>query len=346
MTEDNLRTALDTAPDDDALCVAIRRGGDSLRQEGDTDQVGLAALLAPLASHPSEKVRKAVGDACDLFPAPFFDRVLVLLAADLDHYVRAAAVRAGQRRALRRKAALKAESEERVLLDLLGEIERKHGKASRKLAERAVRRGVEQVVGRLNDELSRMNQPGAALREQIDFVQAIIRRGREYAGDVKAAFTDEQLASVLDEARAQLLDRVGDDVARTIAFTADVSPDLRLHADRPALLRVFENLLQNAVESYDVTASRAVRVEARALRNGSEIGIRVVDEGAGMTDEVKARLFVPFATAKARGAGVGLAIVRKLVEDLHSGEVSVASTRGKGTAVTLVFPAQQGGVRP
>ena len=369
MTESELRAALDAARDHDEVRRVVRACGDCLRTASDVDHVGLSSTLLPLASHANEKVRQAVADACDTFPDPFFDRALDLLAADVDHYVRAAASRAAQRRAVKRKTFTKAEKQERVLTDLLSEIETKHGKGARRLGERCVRRGVEHVVGRLYHELSKtdhaldralaalraeLSEPrpsiGAIrrqeeeLREKVELVRAILQRGREYAAAAKGSFADESLASIVEEARAQLFARVGAR-AKAIDFTSDVDRALRLHADRHALLQALQNVLQNAVESYAPDASAPIRVEACARRNTSEIALRIVDHGEGMDDAARGRLFVPFATRKPGGTGVGLSIVRKMVEEIHSGEVSIDSAVGAGTVVTFVLPTRQPGVR-
>jgi two-component system sensor histidine kinase TtrS len=124
-----------------------------------------------------------------------------------------------------------------------------------------------------------------------------------------------------------------------------VDPGLRLDVDRHALLQALQNLLQNAVESYRAGEGGPVRVEAREIRSGSEVEINVVDRGAGISDEAKARLFVPFASEKAGGTGVGLSIARSMVEEVHGGELLIESAPGEGTVVKLVLPVRQAGVR-
>jgi signal transduction histidine kinase len=73
--------------------------------------------------------------------------------------------------------------------------------------------------------------------------------------------------------------------------------------------------------------------------------VRVIDRGAGMSEERKARLFIPFRTNKPGGTGVGLLMARKAVEEVHGGSIDVESSAGEGTTVTLTFPARQAGIR-
>jgi two-component system sensor histidine kinase FlrB len=71
------------------------------------------------------------------------------------------------------------------------------------------------------------------------------------------------------------------------------------------------------------------------------VSIDVADDGPGMPEDVKRRLFEPFFTTKGnRGTGLGLALVRKVVED-HGGHVTVESTPGEGTCFTLTLPLRE-----
>ncbi len=77
------------------------------------------------------------------------------------------------------------------------------------------------------------------------------------------------------------------------------------------------------------------------LREGEYVAIKVSDNGIGMTDEEKERIFEPFYTKKVMGrsgTGLGMAVVWGTVQD-HKGHIHVDSTKGKGTTFTLYFPA-------
>ena len=65
--------------------------------------------------------------------------------------------------------------------------------------------------------------------------------------------------------------------------------------------------------------------------------IRFADTGRGMSEEERGRLFTPFSTAFDGGAGLGMAIVRRIVED-HGGAIDVESSPGEGTTVTVLLP--------
>jgi two-component system sensor histidine kinase HydH len=73
-------------------------------------------------------------------------------------------------------------------------------------------------------------------------------------------------------------------------------------------------------------------------RNG-EIRIQVADTGEGIRAEDVGRIFDPYFTTKARGTGLGLPIVHKVVES-HGGDIRVTSVVGKGTVFTILIPTR------
>lgn len=118
-----------------------------------------------------------------------------------------------------------------------------------------------------------------------------------------------------------------------LAIAADLPrPALQGGAIRDALL----NLLVNAAQSGQGTG--VIRVEAAATREG--LRIRVEDRGRGIEPHHLARVFVPFFTTKVGGNGLGLSIVRRIVE-AHHGRVRIENRAGGGVRVTLLLPLEQ-----
>ena len=100
-----------------------------------------------------------------------------------------------------------------------------------------------------------------------------------------------------------------------------------------ALGRVFRNLVLNAIQA---TAPGGLIVVASELRE-DRVQVRVYDTGCGIPADRLNAIFEDFVTTKRRGLGLGLAISKKIVEQL-GGEISVASEVGKGTTFVLDFP--------
>ena len=118
-----------------------------------------------------------------------------------------------------------------------------------------------------------------------------------------------------------------------------------MEGDEDLLHRVVSNLVLNAVQAAGKGARVSVRTgrpAAHELPGGAGIenpvSLAVSDNGPGIPESLRGRLFEPFVTGRTGGTGLGLAIVQRAVE-AHRGLVLVDSTAGKGTTFTVYFPA-------
>jgi signal transduction histidine kinase len=180
------------------------------------------------------------------------------------------------------------------------------------------------LVQRESDRLARL------LTEFLDFARPSVSRV-----DVVTVATLVKNAS--DVARAQAGDRV--------RFKSVLPKrDLYVRGDEDMLHRAVVNLLLNAVQASPDGSE--IRIEAGELvqrqlperdsfREGA-VAIRVIDQGAGISRELKDRLFDPFVTSKPGGTGLGLAVVHRSVE-AHGGFVHVDSS-ASGSRFTIVLP--------
>ena len=105
--------------------------------------------------------------------------------------------------------------------------------------------------------------------------------------------------------------------------------------DGPRLRQVIANVVKNALEATDRQANGRVEVSVFARGAGGVVEVR--DNGVGMEPENRDKIFLPFFTTKPTGTGLGMAIVKKIM-DLHGGEIEIDSARGRGTVVRLVIP--------
>ena len=105
--------------------------------------------------------------------------------------------------------------------------------------------------------------------------------------------------------------------------------------DGPRLRQVFANVMKNAVEAAERTPD--ARVTVSLYRRHAAAVIEIVDNGVGIEPEHREKIFLPFYTTKPTGTGLGMAIVKKIM-DLHGGEIDIDSVPGRGTTVRLVIP--------
>ncbi len=142
---------------------------------------------------------------------------------------------------------------------------------------------------------------------------------------------------------------VGDVASKTVAdlqgtrpagLIADTCEGAVVQADPVALRRIIENLVRNAIDSIG-SDQGTVTVSTERVRDGESrewVRVTVTDNGSGMSEEQKARIFDDFYTTRKDGTGLGLSIVRRLVMDL-GGRIDVESEEGAGTRMIVHLPA-------
>ena len=101
--------------------------------------------------------------------------------------------------------------------------------------------------------------------------------------------------------------------------------------DRDELRRALGNLVTNARQA------RATRVSISMDLQDNYVRMVVNDNGAGMEPEILERIFEPSFTTKTSGTGLGMPIVKRIVDD-HAGTIALRSTPGLGTRVTVLLP--------
>ena len=105
--------------------------------------------------------------------------------------------------------------------------------------------------------------------------------------------------------------------------------------DRTQLIRVVTNLVKNAIQAVPEVASPRILVSVSS--DGNYVKIAVADNGIGIEDEFKEKIFEPKFTTKSSGMGLGLGMVKTIVETYH-GTIGFTSQPGKGTVFTVKFP--------
>ncbi len=125
--------------------------------------------------------------------------------------------------------------------------------------------------------------------------------------------------------------------AKGIELTVDAPPNLpHVRADRAQIERVLANLVTNAARATDRGGRIAVTAEAR----GDAVVVAVADSGRGIPKEYLPRIFDRFVqvpNVPSGGAGLGLAISRRIVQ-AHGGQIAVQSEPGRGTTFTFTLP--------
>jgi two-component system cell cycle sensor histidine kinase/response regulator CckA len=184
-----------------------------------------------------------------------------------------------------------------------------------------------------------------AVRARLEAIQSTAQRAADLAHDMLDSGSTHGACRCVD---------VGELVRETVPLLAPAIPphvrvEVEIEAASPPirgnpthLRQIVMNLLLNASEAIGEQPGRVhVRLgrgTGSASEHGTRLELTVSDTGVGMTPATQARIFERAFTTKARGRGVGLAIVRRRV-DAHGASIVVESTPRAGTRFTVSFPA-------
>ena len=135
-------------------------------------------------------------------------------------------------------------------------------------------------------------------------------------------------------------------VVKTVKLALDIFNENYIHfiadedkiiakLDRTQLVRVVTNLVKNAIQA--VPDVKSPRILVTVASEGDEVKISVADNGVGISDDFKEKVFEPKFTTKTSGMGLGLGMVRNIVET-YQGTIDFTSQKGKGTVFTVKFP--------
>ncbi len=184
--------------------------------------------------------------------------------------------------------------------------------------------------------LARSNERVKAL---LDLVSDLLDVSRMEAGTIRREITSESIGEIVREV-AELMEPLADEKQVRIEI---VVPDglRRIEADREELIRLFNNLVSNAIK-YNKTGGR---VSISAAEDGHFVRIDVTDTGLGISEDGLERLFSEFfrekrpETAYVTGTGLGLSIVKRIV-DFYHGRLAVDSKLGEGSTFKVWLPCR------
>ncbi|SNR88662.1 two-component system, NtrC family, sensor kinase [Humidesulfovibrio mexicanus] len=203
---------------------------------------------------------------------------------------------------------------------------------------------INEKTGLMKDILSM--QPDFPTKEkllaQVDSVLRAVERCRGithrmlgFARRMDVSIEELDLAELIRETAGFLANEA---MHRKVNVQLDLDPELpRIVSDRSQLQQVFLNLLNNALAA--VADGGVISVFAK--EEGGGVRVTVTDNGCGMSEETMKHIFEPFfTTKKGKGTGLGLSITYGIIKRL-GGDISVESTQGVGTTLTITLPKGQ-----
>lgn len=139
----------------------------------------------------------------------------------------------------------------------------------------------------------------------------------------------------IDQYLRPRLPRLGGEIELRARLRPGLPP---VRANRVLLVWALENLVKNSLDALAGGGPGWIRIAA-AASGATKVHLSVTDTGPGIDPVVRDRLFDPGVSTKPGGWGVGLALTRRIIEELHGGRITVRARRGGGTVFEIELPA-------
>jgi len=195
---------------------------------------------------------------------------------------------------------------------------------------------IERLQYRLADKLDPaqrklLEQAASAVIQQVDQIRNLVDTFSQYARIPAPAIHPLDLNVLVAEVLPLY--------AGHTDLHAELMPDLPpAAADRGLLNRVLVNLLKNAFEATEQTQEPRIVIRTGVVDGG--VCLCVEDNGPGFTERQMAHLYEPYATTKPKGSGLGMPIVKRIVDD-HQGRIEVHNIDPHGAAIRITLPLME-----
>lgn len=168
------------------------------------------------------------------------------------------------------------------------------------------------------------------IEKNVGYINKIVADLQDYSRDVTPELVNVNLYSLVIDAFRTI------EIPENVTPSIEIDSRINLKTDCVLLTRVLTNLIINAIQAMPKGGNLTIL----ALQKQDKLAFSVEDTGVGIPEEVKAKLFTPMMTTKAKGQGLGLAVVKRLVEAMK-GTISFESQIGKGTKFIIELPNKQ-----
>ncbi len=178
----------------------------------------------------------------------------------------------------------------------------------------------------------KIQKVSAALIEQIEALTNIANAFSSFAKLPQPQIQEVDLIEVL----RNVVQLFANDSEATVRFETEISTCC-VDADKDMLIRVFNNIITNGIQSVAYGKKATVTVDLQVHNNRAWVSI--TDNGTGISKEQLNTIFEPYFTTKSTGTGLGLAMVKQIVE-LHGGSIEVTATSTAGSTFVVSLPVK------
>ncbi|MFZ1036252.1 MAG: ATP-binding protein [Smithella sp.] len=196
----------------------------------------------------------------------------------------------------------------------------------------SIKMSLQILAKRMNPEGNDLKRFKIAERE-VDHLEMLVNNILAFAKPVEPKKSPVDLSKVLEQAIDMAEKGIAD---KKIEIQTEFNEVLPVTVDAAMMADAFLNVIRNALEA--VTEYGKIIVSLRYFdETRQSVAVEIKDNGSGIDDEDMPHIFNPFFTRKNYGTGLGLSLVKKIV-DIHQGTIDISSKKNEGTTVLIVLP--------
>ncbi len=169
-----------------------------------------------------------------------------------------------------------------------------------------------------------------SIDQNVGYINKIVADLQDYARPLNPEYSEVDLAQLIGSIFTVI------PIPDNVKLSIDVKEFPKLLTDPMFIRRALTNLVNNALQAMPDGGNLTLE----GTEHDNLVTITVSDTGVGISEGVKTKLFTPMMTTKAKGQGLGLAVVKRLIEAL-GGSVTFESEEGKGTTFIIILPAKR-----
>ncbi len=167
------------------------------------------------------------------------------------------------------------------------------------------------------------------IEQNANYMNKIVSDLTDFARPLVPNLTDVSVVEVVKDAMANIK------IPVNIKTGLRIHEDLRAKIDPLMMIRVLTNLITNAVQAMPEGGC----IEVGAFKRDGKLTLKVTDTGIGISEKVAEMLFIPLRAHKSKGMGMGLPVVKRMVE-AHNGTITYSTAEGKGTTFIIGIPQE------
>jgi len=173
------------------------------------------------------------------------------------------------------------------------------------------------------------------MNKEVDRLNQLVENLLFFAQPMRLEYSQCNIGDVIEDVTASL---EKEDVLIGVKITKDIDTELgRIHIDRAIIMRAIKAVLYNSIQAMPKGGTIHIAASAVSMDKKQFLGLKIIDHGIGIPSDLATKVWEPFFTTKTKGIGLGMTIIRRIVE-AHSGSLKLISQPDKGTEMHIYLP--------